>query len=260
MYEIDCAESLHITKGRFRKQYMAMQCQQLERGLDQAIEATKEFAPVRVAKTYFPQRAERLPRDDESKWEEAIWRRWSHPEATPAPDWNRILYYQVMLRDTNKDLGWGEIDLIGIREELIPVVVELKIQESITPASTMVQGVAYAIAIQKAWRGRLRQDWNSLLQQFGFVAELPHELNEIDVVLAAPTSYWSEWLSAISNSPRARTVKEAAWHALCDLRRAFERAGYRTKFVELRHRGQDDRELPLNLEGVVVELCPDRGV
>jgi hypothetical protein len=48
-YAIDCTKSMHVLKNAFTKKYLAEQCEELLGGLDRAIAATVECAPVPVS-------------------------------------------------------------------------------------------------------------------------------------------------------------------------------------------------------------------
>ena len=141
MKPIDCNQSLHLTKSDFQKTYMGKQCKTLAEGLATAIAATKLCAPVRTQEPYFPKRSPgRTPSDPEARWEQAIWLQWSDL-TSPAVQfgWKHILHYQTMLRNENANIGWGEVDLIGMSTAHLPVVIELKVQTGNTPASMLVR-------------------------------------------------------------------------------------------------------------------------
>ena len=111
-----------------------------------------------------------------------------------------VLTYQTMLRNTNKDEGWGEVDLLGLRPiTLTPVVVEVKdARGSDTPLRGIVEGAAYAVALRKAWPHRLRTDWLQVLsRRLGpdlaeQINAIPATLDEITVVMAAPEAVLGE--------------------------------------------------------------------
>ena len=135
-------------------------------------------------------------------------------------------------RDTDSD--WGEIDLLGVSEDKLPVIVELKAPGSDeSPAQMLVQGTAYAVALQKAWPKCLRVEWTkSVGVEQG---ELPEELSTYTIVGADPKAYWEKWTGT---SPEAATVQRKAWAAIADLRKWLARTGFRSVFVRLDYQGE----------------------
>lgn len=243
-YRIDCSKSLHLLKDEFTKTHMAGQCRQLAAGLDSAIRATAAVAPVRTRDTYILPRTERTPTDKEARWEHALWREMTTPDSAAVPGgWYRILTYQVPLKETHDDQGWGKIDLLAVSHQGLPVVLELK-QEGAddVPAKLLVQAAAYALALQKAWRaGVLASQWTRAIAPYGFKLELSPELGVVPLVCLAPAGYWANW---IGNTARARRVHEGAWHALMELVAAFAVRGFPASFVELENAAVDDRGMP----------------
>jgi hypothetical protein len=67
--------------------------------------------------------------------------------------------YTLFTVTASDDKGWGEIDLLGIAADGLPVVIEIEKRDSTeTPASVLVQAAAYGLALQRAW-WFLRGDW-----------------------------------------------------------------------------------------------------
>ena len=67
--------------------------------------------------------------------------------------------FQVSLAAKRAAEGRGEIDLLGVAEDGLPVVIELKRGDSTEPpAALLVQAAAYGIALQRAW-WFLRKEW-----------------------------------------------------------------------------------------------------
>jgi hypothetical protein len=258
MREIDVGEGLHVLKrDHFQKQYMGAQCDALRAGLARAIEATLAAAPVRREPYVLDRAALRIPKGPEARWEQAIWNQWSRAESLPAVGaWERIVSYQVMLRDTNGDAGWGEIDLLGVTEDARPVVIELKAPgASDTPAAMLVEAASYGLALQKAWLTFERQ-WRERLLQLGIdgASSSPAATPTIQLVCAAPTAYWANW---IGSSPNARRVSAATRRSLADLTMAFADRGIHTVFVSLANANEDEDRIPCGLTTAIVD--PTRG-
>ena len=92
-----------------------------------------------------------------------------------------------MLRDSNTDKKWGEVDLLSRSPEGAPVVIELKgASSNETPLRGIVEGVAYSIALRQAWSQCFGKQWCDTLQ-----LAAPEDPDCIcQTVFAAPANYW----------------------------------------------------------------------
>lgn len=246
MNEMVAAEGLHVLKSRLQKRFLAQQCAALAACLPQALAATEAAAPVRE-NPYIIKRDDRRESlaHPEANWEEALFWEWRDPPPDSAAPWLRLLTYQVNLPNRRGDRAWGEIDLLGVSRGLLPVVIELKAPESSeSPAQMLVQAAAYGVALRKAWVTCFRREWEqNVLGEF----HAPDELATCELVCAAPTQYWKEW---IGEKPRARTVRANAWAALATLREGLGRSGFPSVFVRLGQTGTDSLKRPT---GIIVE-------
>ena len=233
---ITSESGLHLLKQKFQTGFLAEQCRELTNCLSDAIAATMNAAPVRIGKRYIHDRSE--PRDtqaEEARWEDALFRSpWAEPTANRSAPWKRLLTYQVLLQDSKThDKNWGEIDLLAASDQNLPVVIELKAPSSQeSPAQMLVQATAYGVAIRKAWPSCLRAEWAGALKLPQ--DSLPGELDRCDLVCAAPSEYWANW---VGDTPPARTVSSDAWAAIAELRKALAKSGYPSTFVRLNHEG-----------------------
>lgn len=243
------AQGLHLIKRRLQKRFLAEQCRELTTCIGDAIAATIEAAPIRVGKPYIHKRGEsRETRSAEATWEEALFRQCKIPVAGTFAPWKRLLTYQVLVQDSKDDRDWGEIDLLGASDRNLPVVVELKAPTSDeSPAQMLVQATAYAIAVRKAWPSCLRAEWAETL---GVSLEsLPEELDQCELVCAAPSAYWQNW---VGDPPAALSVSPDAWAAIAELRKSLAKSGYPSSFVRLNHEGAG----PMNIS-LVEQQLPD---
>lgn len=121
--DIPCKTSFHEWKEKIgRITEMGEQSSRISGCLPDAITATKEAAPCGKKGPHPLTRDQRLHLENpegtwrECHWEEALWRKYGKDTSEPVPGlWERILSYQVMLRNENaKDAGWGEIDLLAV--------------------------------------------------------------------------------------------------------------------------------------------------
>jgi hypothetical protein len=240
MNEILAAAGLHRIKVQLQKRFLAQQCGSLSNCLDDALAATAAAAPVRD-RPYIIDRSKprKTPAHPEARWEEALF--WAMKDSAPvSAPWRRLLTYQVNLPNKRKDKDWGEIDLLGVSEQGLPVLVELKApRSSESPAQMLVQAAAYGVALRKAWPVSLRNEWERVVTLGKGV--LPDELPVCQLVCAAPDEYWKDWTG---QTPRAKTVRHEAWSSLHLLRKALESRGYPSVFVRLSHATTDERGLP----------------
>jgi len=158
---IDPKKGLHGIKREIQKKFMEAQCKQLAAVLDEAIAATFAAAPDR-RRPYLIDRTKVVePKEGrESQLERSIYAQWSRVACAPAVGcWERIVAFQVNLPAKRESEGWGEIDLLGMAEDGLPVVIELKRgKSSEPPAALLIQAAAYGIALQRAW-WFLRAEW-----------------------------------------------------------------------------------------------------
>lgn len=172
----------------------------------------------------------------EALWEEALFWQWMRPAQGSAP-WTRLLTYQVNLPNQKQADGWGEIDLLGVSNSGLPLVVELKAENSSEgPARMLVQAAAYGVALRKAWPAGLRMEWESAVGAIPEGPSLPTDLTVCELVCAAPAEYWVEWTG---DSPRGRTISAESWAALARLRKALAGEGFPSVFLSLGHQGKD---------------------
>lgn len=224
---------LHRIKNLITRQTeMREQCEQLLLCLADAIRHTEELAPVRTN----PYPLRRQPRNTitgrkqdwrESHWEEAAWRYWNmdNGQGRPVPNaWEKIIGYQVMLRNENADQDWGEVDLLGVSEAASPVVIEMKGHQCTEPPlRPLVEAVAYAVALRKAWQaGKFADCWR---KEFPNLSSKTPSL--WPAVCVAPSDYW-QWC-------RTRTALKDASRPLSELVAALNHSGFPPTFVEVEY-------------------------
>jgi hypothetical protein len=218
------ALGLHRLKRQFQKKFMAEQCQQLTAVLDDAIAATFKEAPVR-RRAYLVDRSTmtRSPAGKEAQLEWAVYQQWSGPSCERVEGcWQRLINFQVNLPAKRGDKDWGEIDLLGVAEDGLPVLIELKHGSSTEPPPRLlVQVAAYGLALQKAWHF-LRGEWRQKIAAYGFKSPLPTALLPCRLLCAAPQEYWDAWSS-----------EEPMWTALEELREAFAVRGLPSAFATI---------------------------
>jgi hypothetical protein len=257
-HAIDCTKSMHVLKTAFRKTHLAKQCEQLLAGLDHAIAATEACAPVRLNSSYFGARDGGTPSAEstETLWERAMWAHFRDSRTSPTVPgaWYRLVTYQVPLRNTEADGGWGYVDLLGVSHQGLPVVVELKRPgaHDVTPAEMLVQAAAYGIALRKAWAaGFARQWYETVAAKYGFRAPPSSGAAPVvHLVGAAPTEYWQNW---VGDTSKARQVSADDWSQVSALVAALGERGLPATFVEVQHDGLSSGNSPLNLSCRVID-------
>lgn len=209
--------SLHTMRsdGSLNLRHIEACCKDLRSNLPRYIEATTAAAPARqdgfvlIREGAFVsdkarQRGKQLP---ESDLERKLWTRWGK-ESSQGVDFisqhcRYIQSYQVPLKATHQDKGWGKVDLVGVAPSLEPVILELKAGSASDPLhQVIVEGIAYAIALRKVWRESksLRQEWAKSLDVS--LASLPEALTTSKVICLAPEEYWERAFATERRSGR----------------------------------------------------------
>jgi len=201
----------------FQLQYMAEQSEDILQHFDRLAQNTYNAAPRRDG-AYRLHRGpgSRLPALEESKWEEAMYRRWSVTSGLGTslylPVCPHIQTYQFPLKYSHGDKSWGEIDLLGVSPEFLPVPNELKKRASSdSPLRMLIEVAAYGFALHEVWP-LLRADWEQCMERrFGHCPEMPVDLDDkIRLIGVAPAEYWDACLGCNPKS-RARRVPAQAW-------------------------------------------------
>jgi hypothetical protein len=247
---LDKSMSLHVIKDKMQLRFAEQHADFITNNLETLIDNTYRVAPVRKGDHQYT-----LVRKDrhnltssvsplEKHLEEAIFRKWK--KADDGLDFRvpfrKIVSYQVMLRETNKNLGWGELDLLGATTENVPVAIELKIIPSEYLLRAIVEVLAYGVAIRKAWSGidgcPLRSQWASVVGKIDSLVDLP-------LAVMAPASYWKVILSNSPNRIGFQTPRPVR-QSIKKLLEKMHCANYPLTFVEI------NTEQPLNKSGLPV--------
>jgi hypothetical protein len=178
----------------------------------------------------------------EDRWERTVWRKWRPSKGNmPATKFHElapwILSYQVPLYGKQTSEGWGKIDLIGVSPKLLPVVVEIKAENSEeSPLAVVLEAVRYGIALRKLWGCGLREEWMKALEQYEEKLLMPYEalrnsdLQHCQLICAAPREYWLRRGTLTSSGEKYRR----AWGAFRELCAKIKTDhGFPVKFVNL---------------------------
>ena len=111
---------------------------------------------------------------------------WSMPEGGSI----ELLDYQVPLKARRSDAGVGKIDIFGLTDGAIPVVIELTVLGKGTPDTplrALLEGLAYA-AIVEANESAFRSEISG-------IARRTTTSGRPDLLIVAPSDYWCYWSS-----------------------------------------------------------------
>ena len=205
---------------------------------DQFLEMTKAVTPLRQPRRGRPDlymlttdRTKTMhSTSEERRLERAIWKQFgdeNQPRVTKDCRW--VQAYQVPLKNSDEDKGWGKLDLIGVSEEYTPVVLELKRGKGDNPLRMLIEGLTYALAVQKAWNsdnGHLRKEWRSRVPEVSKKIAEDHVLKEIPIIGIAPVEYWQRAVNG-----EAGLVPETVWPLLAQIISKCRDAGFPVTFA-----------------------------
>jgi hypothetical protein len=135
---------------------------------------------------------------------------------------------------TRRDKRWGKIDLVGVTSDASPVVIELKREDAKdTLLRMLVEGVAYACAVRKAWNeGGLRAKWSVAMKKHGLHQEQKEILANVPVILLAPSGFWKRAIGSEGSSSNGK-VQEDAWPPFMRLVQKCDDHGFPIYFLEV---------------------------
>ena len=155
-----------------------------------------------------------------------------------------------MLRDTNKNSGWGELDLLGATAENVPVAIELKIKPSEYLLKAIVEILAYGVAIRKAWN----EDGCLLRWQWADEFDKDDDLIDLPLAVMAPSTYWKV---VFSDSPE-RIGFQTPPHVLQSIKKLLEkmhRVHYPLSLVAVREKHPPEKSgLPVIINAFVKDM------
>jgi hypothetical protein len=230
---LDCSKALHEFE-RFPLKYMGEHAEQIREYLNVTLEKTYFVAPLRKPRTgaecdlyRLKRKPTREPSGGERKLEYRIWRRWGPKgDSSDKPDFlpgccRYLLTFQMPLQNSRRDTSWGKVDLVGVSPEGLPVVMELKVAKAQdTPLRMLIEAVAYAVAVRKAWNEGchcLARAWS---QNMGIKLSV---LRQVPLVCLAPKLYWDRCLG---KSGRRGAVPRNAWKPFKMLMKELDQRGF----------------------------------
>jgi hypothetical protein len=258
-HKLDKTMSLHDIKDMLQLKFAEQHADFIADNLDTLIENTYCVAPVRKAGHPYPlvrnHRRKLTPSVSplEKHWEEAIFRKWNNDDEDglgPRVPFRKVVSYQVMLRETNKNRGWGELDLFGATKKNVPVAIELKIYPKEYLLRAIVEVLAYGVAIRKAWN----EDGCPLRSQWGDAVGKIKRLVNLPLVVVAPASYWEIVLSDSPKRIRFQTPQSVR-KSINKILEKMRRSNYPLTFVEVHKKvPPNKRGLPVISKAVVKHM------
>src|SRR5665213_340624 len=138
--------------------------------------------------------------------------------------------YRTSSQPVPNNTCWGEIDLLGIGTDFLPVPIELKKREATeSPLRMLVEVAAYGFAIREVWP-KLRNHWIEAVSWFGgSPSQFPATLDRITLVGVAPGEYWCQCLGN-----NAGAFPSEAWPPFWKLVDALGERGFDIHFVTIK--------------------------
>jgi hypothetical protein len=128
---------------------------------------------------------------EEDKWERAMYEKWGPSGSGEYVSvGRRIQAYQYPLQASRKDKYWGNVDLLGIGADFLPVPNELETRRADeSPLRMLVEVAEYGFAIRRVCP-KLKGPWIEALSWFqGSPSRFPASLDKLTLVGVAPKEY-----------------------------------------------------------------------
>ena len=231
---------LQLQSEQFKQlTHVQLHAEQFLEHFDELASLTKQTAPIRQPNPgrddlYLLETDRSMGVDiqiRERALERAIWQSCLPPNDTD--EWllrfccRKIQAYQVPLKQSEADKGWGKLDLIGVSSQWTPMVLELKQEVGDNPLRMIAEGLSYAIALRRAWDdGHFKECWAKVMKA-QYDQESPVELGQLSVVGIAPKEYWQRAVFG----PQGLMPRQA-WVTLKSITKRCEAAGYPILFAE----------------------------
>ncbi len=247
-YNASPQDGFHVLKDAWgQKTYIGQQSEWLAINVDDAIRATEIAA--HVGRNGF-----QLNRDPNQQiqnihgerfLEAAMLTRWNNVGMWEFQGgWKQLIAFQVPLFNQQDQGRWGYIDLLGVNNQGLPVVVELKRAPQAnqtgqtcsteTPMKMILEGAAYAVSLRMNWMN-FRPEWITRLIACQVPQEVidmvPQQLKIVPVVAAAPASFWIEWMPITSKG--RNELNPGVWQKFQQLLAGLARKDLPVKFLSI---------------------------
>ena len=261
---LDPKKLLHQLEGPMNQlTYMEQRSEEVFRFLNVILERSYAEAPCRKGDYKLDRkRPSKLPdsSEGERRLEMAIWEQWQHEECKSKRrsfiPWicRFILSYQMPLWNArgDKERSGKFVDLMGVSQQLGPVVIELKEENAKdTPLRMLVEALGYGVAVRKAWNeGDLCAQWPKVAPH----CSTHSVLHEVPLVCLAPAGFWAKRIGNPDGKRVEHQVFEPAWEPFHKLVTACVERGFPVTFAEFDEckRGGDELPKILNPRAIVL--------
>jgi hypothetical protein len=156
---------------KFQLKFARVQAEDILLNLESLVKNTIDKAPMREREFCLDRFTNPVLKHEEDCWERAMYRKWGPTGSDEyVPVCKRIQAYQyplpahsIVSKHSPNNTCWGEIDLLGIGADFLPVPNELKKRKTgDSPLRMLVEVAAYGFAIQKVWP-HLKEHWGQAL-------------------------------------------------------------------------------------------------
>lgn len=243
-------DGIHVLKDSWtQKSHLGEQSKKLSDNLAVAIEATIAAAPMREGNFQLGRGITPIENmaeiSEERRIESAMMSRWGENGMWRIPRaWDRLVAFQVPLRAEQDGGGFGAIDLLGVNQTGLPVVVELKRSPAAdadgrtgsteTPLRMVLEAITYALALRKNWKN-FREAWIDRLNQIkvpdDIIQEVPQDLKTVPLVAIAPASFWIDWLPFTERG--TNQLSEETWASFAFLLKQLEEENLPVSFLSI---------------------------
>lgn len=234
-------DGLHALRNAWtQRSRIAEHCRALASGLEDALRATRLATPRRPGRgkdfcidstSHVGRKGieEIDPKSEERKIEALLYQAYGPTGPLGPTDlWERLVAFQVPLFEELQRNDWGHIDLLALRSDGGPIVIELKKHDSVeTPLRILIEGLANAIAVEENWPA-LSKEIRAMCVRRGLRIPVADAPAPVTVAGLAPDAYWRSWQA---DGAAGRSVKSNTRDEFRRLRAAVAEAGYPVRFA-----------------------------
>jgi hypothetical protein len=166
----------------------------------------------------------------EIRIERALWSKYHQQVTSDAmpflPTCSRIAGYSVALFSEQEQANWGEVDLLGVSSNGLPIPIELKQDTGDNILKMIVQVAAYGVAVRHLWNltdSPFRRCWNAL--SFCPDTDMPlsgqNHMAEIECICLATKAYWDRAFGRDGERRTAGQIMDDSWGPINNLVQEF---------------------------------------
>jgi hypothetical protein len=241
LMEIDSSLGLHeIPKKAMQLTRINNAAEQLEKGLRLFIKNTE--SKVQERNQYVIKREDigRISPGTgyEIRLERALWQKYHKQDQDGEPNFLPkspcIIGYSVALFNNRNQANWGEIDLMGVSQDGMPIPIELKKDTGDNILKMIVQVAAYGVAVRRLWNSDkcgFRNSWTSL--ELPSCSSANKSMERIECICLAPEDYWNRTFGQKGTKRREGQVNRDSWESIKKLVKKFDEFGVSLTFATI---------------------------